>query len=253
VQKATLRMITAPPPNDEPVEVMFNPTEYQITRNMSYAEVAVPGLAMPLLQFVRGEAQQLQLELFLDSSDRKQGGGAIAAAAAAVSSLTGGGAGSAESPTAGPSAVPPDAFAQLARSPHAEHRLMALRRLAEIDSHLHAPHVIEFAWSGARFRGVITSFTERFTMFDENGRIVRARVQLQLKSWNNPDQMFQETNPQSPDRTKTRVVRAGERLDLIASEEYGDAALWTVIARANEITRPRILTPGTLLIVPPLD
>jgi hypothetical protein len=130
---------------------------------------------------------------------------------------------------------------------------MALRRLAEIDAHIHAPPVIEFSWSGARFQGVITSFTEKFTMFDESGHIVRARVQLTIKSWSNPDQLYKQTNPQSPDRTKTRVVRAGERLDLIAAEEYGDASLWTVIAAKNGITRPRILVPGSLLIVPPLD
>src|SRR5882724_11899951 len=72
VQKATIRMITAKSPNDVAIEVMFNPTEYQITRNMNYADVNVPGLTMPIVQFVRGDSQVLQLELFLDSSDRKQ-------------------------------------------------------------------------------------------------------------------------------------------------------------------------------------
>lgn len=239
MEKAKLRMLTAAAPNDIAVDVMFNPTEYQITRNMSYAEVAVPGLSMPILQFVRGEAQQLTLELFLDSSDRKQ---AIPPATLTL-----------QSHAAGITPVPPDSWAQLARSPHAEHRLMALRRLAEIDAHIHAPPVVEFSWSGARFQGVITSFTEKFTMFDETGHIVRARVQLTLKSWNNPDQLFRETNPMSPDRTKTRVVRAGDRLDVIAAEEYGDPARWRVLAAANGIARPRILTPGTLLVVPPLD
>ena len=45
--------------NGPEVAVKFNPTEYSISRNMSYAEVQVPGLETPLLQFVRGEAQTL--------------------------------------------------------------------------------------------------------------------------------------------------------------------------------------------------
>ena|SRR5947209_7851305 len=48
------------------VEVLFNPTEYGIDRGASYAELQVPGLPTPVLQFVRGEAQTLSLELFLD-------------------------------------------------------------------------------------------------------------------------------------------------------------------------------------------
>lgn len=51
------------------VSVMFNPTEYSITTNMSFADINVPGLRVPLIQFVRGEAKTLSAELFLDRTD----------------------------------------------------------------------------------------------------------------------------------------------------------------------------------------
>ena len=51
------------------LEVLFNPTEYTITRGANYAEVQVPGLSTPILQFVRGDAQTLKLELLLDGTD----------------------------------------------------------------------------------------------------------------------------------------------------------------------------------------
>ena len=57
-------------PTPPSVEVQFNPTEYGIDRGASYAELQVPGLRTPLLQFVRGEAQTLTLELFLDGTVR---------------------------------------------------------------------------------------------------------------------------------------------------------------------------------------
>ena len=50
------------------VEVMFNPTDYGIDRGAHYADLPVPGLATPILQFVRGEAAVLSVELFLDGS-----------------------------------------------------------------------------------------------------------------------------------------------------------------------------------------
>lgn len=226
------------------MEVMFNPTEYQITRNMSYAEIGVPGLAMPLLQFVRGEAQTLQLELFLDSSDRKQPTLEDAARAGTVDYTTNTGAGTAP--------VPLDSWTSLGASPQCEQRLQALRMLVQIDAHLHAPHVIRFEWGEVRFQGVVTTYSEKFTMFDDAGRIQRARVSLQLKSFAGAADQYQTINPQSPDRTKTHVVRAGERLDAIAAAAYGDPAQWPVIARANNLTRPRVLEPGTLLELPPL-
>ncbi|MEZ4399290.1 MAG: hypothetical protein R3B06_04680 [Kofleriaceae bacterium] len=245
LQKATIWLLSSPASPRPSIEVMFNPTEYQITRNMSYAEIGVPGLSMPLLQFVRGEAQTLQLELFIDSSDRKQPplGAGLAGGPVDLSTNSG----------AGLFPVPADEWAALGASPQCEHRLKALRMLVQIDSHLHAPHVIGFVWGGARFRGVVTSYTEKFTLFDDNGHIQRARVTLQVKSFIDAETQYGLINPQSPDRTKTHVVRAGERLDMIAAQEYGDPNHWPVIAAANALTRPRVLVPGTLLTIPPLD
>jgi nucleoid-associated protein YgaU len=53
-------------------EVMFNPTDYGIDRGANYAELDVPGLKTPILQFVRGEAQTLSIALFLDGSDARK-------------------------------------------------------------------------------------------------------------------------------------------------------------------------------------
>jgi hypothetical protein len=52
-----------------PIRVGFNPTEYTVSRGANYAEVAAPGLSTPILQFVRGEAESLRMELLLDGTD----------------------------------------------------------------------------------------------------------------------------------------------------------------------------------------
>jgi hypothetical protein len=68
--KAKLWNVSVNPPTS--IDVMFNPTDYGIDRGASYAELDVPGLATPILQFIRGEAQTLSLALFLDGSDARQ-------------------------------------------------------------------------------------------------------------------------------------------------------------------------------------
>jgi len=226
MDKAILRIISSSP--EKVIPVMFNPTDYEITRNMKYGSVTIPGLPMPLLQFVSGESQTIKLDLFLDSSDRGVQAGGLQPGVIGT-------------PVTG------------ALAPTVEERVQALRTLVTIDAALHAPPVVRFEWSGNRFEGVVTELSEKFQMFDTRGKPIRARVGITLKSYASAETLYRTVRPESPDRTKTRVVRAGERLDMIASQEYGDPALWPVIARANGIARPRVLVAGTLLVVPPLE
>ncbi len=52
-----------------PIPVMFNPPEYRIQKTNQFAEVGVPGLGSSLLQFVRGSAESLTMDLFFDTTD----------------------------------------------------------------------------------------------------------------------------------------------------------------------------------------
>lgn len=203
--KATLKNLSVD--GAEPISVMFNPDNYAITTNMLYPDISVPGLRSPLIQFVRGEAQTLAVELFLDQS---QTGESLKA------------------------------------------KLDEVRAFVTIDSDLHAPPVCEFAWGDISFQGVMFEFSERFQMFDESGNVLRCRVTIKLKRYDPANLQNTDLNRQSPDRTKTRAIRKGDRLDLIADQEYGDPAYWNVLAAANGIDRPRQLQPGMVIEVPPL-
>jgi nucleoid-associated protein YgaU len=208
---ATLKNISKA--NQEPIPVQFNPTDYGIDRGAYFAELQVPGLSTPLLQFVRGEAQTLSLELFLDGTDQR-------------------------------------ASTEPANS--VETRLAGLRKFVQIDRDLHAPPVCEFRWGTTAFPGVVTSFKEKYSLFSESGTILRARVTLTLKKYQAVEAQLHEINNLSPDRTRVRVLREGETLAAISAEAYGDARLWRVIADANGIDRPRFVAPGTALTVPSL-
>jgi hypothetical protein len=53
---------------EKTIPVMFNPPEYQLQKTNQFAEIGIPGLGSSLLQFVRGSAQTLTMELFFDTT-----------------------------------------------------------------------------------------------------------------------------------------------------------------------------------------
>lgn len=131
--------------------------------------------------------------------------------------------------------------------------LVKLRNYVTVSSDLHAPPVCTFAWGkDTSFTGVMVEFKEKFGIFDTEGKILRARVTIKMKAYEDANVQYKRINPQSPDRTKSRVIRQGDRYDLIAAEEYGDASLWQILAKANGDDRPRLLAPGTTMTIPAL-
>ncbi|GAA3716441.1 LysM peptidoglycan-binding domain-containing protein [Streptomyces tremellae] len=111
---------------------------------------------------------------------------------------------------------------------------------------------VRFEWGSARttsFDGVLSSLSVSYTLFDVDGKPLRATCSLSIEeaSVDPPGQ-----NPTSGSRTarSTHTVVAGDSLALLAWREYGDATAWRAIAEANGIDDPMALAPGTELVVP---
>jgi LysM repeat protein len=49
------------------IPVLFNPTQYGLDSGNQYAEIGIPGLGAPLLQYVRGNSRTMSIELFCDT------------------------------------------------------------------------------------------------------------------------------------------------------------------------------------------
>jgi len=47
----------------------FNPSEYSLKKTQTLAEIGIPGLASPILQWIRGGAETLTFDALLDTSD----------------------------------------------------------------------------------------------------------------------------------------------------------------------------------------
>lgn len=60
------------PDSQAKIPVHFNPTEYQLQKQNSFADINIPGLETPPIQYVRGSGEKLTTELLVDTSDTLQ-------------------------------------------------------------------------------------------------------------------------------------------------------------------------------------
>jgi hypothetical protein len=65
--KAHLEVVK--PKGQANIPFRFNPTEYQLAKTNTFAELPIPGLPSPPIQYVRGGSEKLTVELLLDTSD----------------------------------------------------------------------------------------------------------------------------------------------------------------------------------------
>lgn len=114
------------------------------------------------------------------------------------------------------------------------------------------PNVI-FSWGTTwSFEAVITSVSQRFTLFLPDGTPIRSIMSVSLTQVID-NRTFARQNPTSGGTPgKIHIVRDGDRLDLLAAEHYKKPMLWRYIAEHNDIDNPRNLIPGQRLIIPPL-
>jgi nucleoid-associated protein YgaU len=115
------------------------------------------------------------------------------------------------------------------------------------------PHVF-FRWARFEFEAVITKMTEKITYFSQDGTALRSVVDVTFQQVVD-EEAYERQNPTSGGGVapRTRIIRAGDRLDLIAWEEYGDSTKWRRIARDNGILDPLRLPIGKAVTIPPLE
>jgi hypothetical protein len=124
--------------------------------------------------------------------------------------------------------------------------------LLEIDPDTHVPPICDITWGCFDFRGILDHVSGKFTLFMPDGTPARATLTVTFKEFIDVEVLVREKPTQSADHRKTRLIRSGDRLPVIAWEEYGDAAKWRPIADANGLDDPTVLEAGKRLIIPAL-
>jgi nucleoid-associated protein YgaU len=208
----------------EEITVLFNPNSYSVDKTVTWRS-AVPAtgsgsearrsLNAPPLEFGGGGSRQLTLELFFDVTE------------------------------SGDNPATLDVRNET-------NKMVALTR---IERDLPHPPVCEVSWGDAPtdsdfpFTGVVKKLTQRFTLFESNGRPVRANLTAIFIEFLDPEQDQRRTDPE----LTTRIVKRGDTLSGIAAAVYRDPSLWRIIAEANRLDDPRRLKIGRSLTIPKLS
>lgn len=58
--------------DEDDIHVLFNPTQYSLDQANTLAEIGVPGLSAPILQYVRGNGRSLSMDLFFDTYEQQE-------------------------------------------------------------------------------------------------------------------------------------------------------------------------------------
>lgn len=217
-----LKYLTIIPERGEPIQALFNPERYTISKNLQLAEIGIFGLDLPVVQYVRGQNEKISMELFFDTTDSGMTG-----SVKDVRDLT-----------------------------------TKVYQLMKVNSDLHAPPRVLLYWGasghltshGASISPwlVLDSISEEFNLFSPDGIPLRAKLNVTFREAWTIDEQLQVTPRHSGDRTKLYTVRRGDTLSHIAYLQYNDVTAWRPIAEANNLTNPRLLQTGMVLTIPPI-
>jgi Contractile injection system tube protein/LysM domain len=220
---AKLTITPEPASNLLPIEALFNPNIYSITKSVSWTS-GMPNSHSagatdrkknaPPLQFGGGESRSLSLELFFDTTEETN------EAKRDVRNLT--------------------------------NQIAKLTRIVR-DLDPQRPPICVVSWgrttptgSDFPFTGVVSQLTQSFSLFLADGRPVRANLTATFIEYLDPTKDALENDPEFT----TRLVKRGDTLSSISAEVYGDPTLWRVIAEANRLNDPRHVPVGLRLNIP---
>jgi hypothetical protein len=197
------------------VSCMFNPFEYSVRKTNKYTAKFKDDSDVPTMEFTGAGEKTLTLKLTFDTYDDKEG------QKKDVSEVT--------------------------------RVLWQLMQVKEQASGKGRPPPVAFEWGTFQFFAVITSITQKFTLFLNDGTPVRAEVDVSFSQHLDAEEYKRRRqNPTSGSDLIERVwqVKAGDRLDLIAATVYGEATGWRRIAEYNQIRNPLVLQVGQRLRIP---
>lgn len=195
------------------IDCMFNPFEYKITKTNEYTEEPKNRCDVPHVEFRKSGTQTLTLDLYFDTYETGE---------------------------------------DVSKTTRKLMRLMESKTSQQGNqTEKIPPPAVVFDWGVFQFEAVIKQMTQTFTLFKVDGTPVRAKVNVIFTQHVDPED-YGPQNPTSGGGNVERVwrVKAGDRLDAIAYEVYGEATRWRFIAERNKIRDPLALRPGQTLVIP---
>lgn len=123
----------------------------------------------------------------------------------------------------------------------------------QMHGEIHQPKFLKVQWGNRPiFDCVLKNIQINYTLFKPDGTPLRAKVSTTFTSYVEPERRVRTEDKRSPDLTKVRKVKEGDRLDYLVYDMYKDPSLYLEIARANNLVNFRKLQTNKDLIFPPI-
>lgn len=204
--------------------VMYNPEELKLEQGNTFAEIGIPGLNAPPVQYVRGKARAVTMELFFDTYET---GVDVRTHTAPIVGL-------------------------LDKSPQTQAPPVLLFSMGRFQFQCVLVEAGQsftmFLRDGTPVRSTVSVRLQeyvRVTMRTERGLFLGSPT---LSSAVNA--AAEVAGSLLSGTPSIHVTLRGETLSGLAAFYVGDAARWRDIARANDIDDPFDLPPGTSLVIP---
>ena len=206
------------------IQVLFNPTEYTITKGNDWKSQPKKGQSLPKPEFGGGKAREAQVSLLLDQTLPNKG--------MSVMDIT-------------------DKL----------FKMMDVKATSGAGAGDAVPPLMTFQWGEMiPFKAACTSLTVAFQLFEPNGTPIRADVKLALtqaetatSASSNSKNKAQNPTTRSSGGLGVHVVKDGDTLQSLAHQTYGDPNRWRLIAEANGVDNPLHLRRGSSLALPALE
>ena len=128
----------------------------------------------------------------------------------------------------------------------------AVSNLTEPNPVTKAPPRVLLLWGSLAFPCVLISVRQTFDHFNAQGLPLRATLTVEFKGHDPLENLLAATPLAQVAQATRYIVKAGDTLQRIAAEIYGNPKQWRQIASANNIDDPRAMTAGSSLQIPRL-
>lgn len=209
-------------------EVMFNPESYSLKYENAYDPKQALNSSGKEVKYLLSKPSELSLKLIFDDTGVADYGYAGFPGASFVGKLKG----------------QKDVYTQVKK----------FRELTtKMGGKEHEPYFLIVHWSRLYFKCRLKSFDVKYTLFNRSGEPIRAELDALFIGDLDDYERIRLENKSSPDLTHSKIVKAGDKLPLMAQEIYGDSAYYIQLARANNLNNFRKLKTGTDIQLPPIN
>ena len=200
---------------DNTFQFMLNPSEYDHSFGIEYNKKNAIGQSGSDTRFSGVKPEKLKFTTLMDGS------GAIAAADGSATDV--------------------------------KDQLKALKAIIyNYDGDKHEPSHVRVLYGSQIFFGRLESMSVDNTLFKPSGEPLRSKIRLEFAGFMSKEEEALRANRSSPDMSHLIEVKAGDTLPLLCYRVYRDSSYYLDIARENNITDFRDITPGSKLHFPPL-